>query len=77
MKLKDFDSISGKNRADQILKTVNPEDDAEPYTGYGLMVYGVTRKQLQDLLDGKLLADPDPYTQEFGTVIKLIEEEES
>lgn len=75
MKLKDFDSISGKNRADQILKTVNPEDDAEPYTGYGLMVYGVTRKQLQDLLDGKLLADPDPY--EFGTVIKLIEEEES
>ena len=73
MKLKDYDRISGKAPIDEMLKTVDPGEDAEPYIGYCFTVLGITRKQLQDLLDGKLLADPNPA--EYGTVIKLVEEE--
>lgn len=73
MKLKDYDQISGKAPIDEMLKTVDPGEDAEPCIGYGFTVLGITRKQLQDLLDGKLLADPNPA--EYGTVIKLVEEE--
>lgn len=54
-------------------KTVDRETDAYDYIGYGFTVFGITRQQLQDLLDGKLLADP--YPAEFGTIIRLIEEE--
>lgn len=73
MRLRDYNRISGKTDVDVKLKTVDRETDASDYLGYGMTVFGITRKQLQDLLDGKLLADP--YPAEFGTVIRLIEEE--
>lgn len=73
MRLRDYNAISGKEDVDVKLKTVDPEADASDYLGYGMTVFGITRQQLQDLLDGKLLADP--YPAEFGTVIRLIEEE--
>lgn len=73
MRLRDYNAISGKEDVDVKLKTVDPEADASDYIGYGFSVFGITRQQLQDLLDGKLLADP--YPAEFGTVIRLIEEE--
>lgn len=73
MRLRDYNVISGKEDVDVKLKTVDREADASDYLGYGMTVFGITRKQLQDLLDGKLLADP--YPAEFGTVIRLIEEE--
>ena len=73
MRLRDYNRISGKEDVDVKLKTVDHDADACDYIGYGLTVVGITRKQLQDLLDGKLLADPNPA--EYGTVIRLIEEE--
>lgn len=73
MRLMDYNAISGKEDVDVKLKTVDRETDAYDYIGYGFTVFGVTRKQLQDLLEGKLLADP--YPAEYGTVIRLIEEE--
>lgn len=73
MRLRDYTAISGKEDVDVKLKTVDRDADASDYTGYGFSVFGITRQQLQDLLDGKLLADP--YPAEFGTIIRLIEEE--
>lgn len=77
MRLRDYKRISGKEDVDVKLKTVDRDADACDYIGcYGLTVVGITRKQFQDLLDGKLLADPNPAENpaEYGTVIRLIEE---
>ena len=41
------------------------------YVGYGTNTFVITRDQIQALLEGKYLVDPDP--DEYGTVIKLDE----
>lgn len=39
------------------------------YVAYGTEVFYITREQIQALLDGKVLVNPDP--EEYGTVVML------
>lgn len=53
------------------LITVNTKEEAtqDKYVGYGIEHFIITFEQIQDLLDGKYLVNPDP--DEYGTFISL------
>lgn len=55
------------------LITVDTKEEAtQPkYVAYGTAHFVITREQIQDLLDGKYLVDPEP--DEYGTFISLEE----
>lgn len=57
-----------------IFENKQEAENAGCYSPYGNFVYRLTKEQIQALLDGKMLADPEP--DEYGIII-LMDEEDS
>lgn len=55
-----------------IFENKQEAENAGCYSPYGNFVYRLTKEQIQALLDGKILADPEP--DEYGIII-LMEKE--
>ena len=56
----------------KIFESEQEAENAGCYSSYGNFVYRLNKEQIQALLDGKMLADPEP--DEYGIII-LMEKE--
>lgn len=59
----------------ETMKIFESEQEAENtgcYSPYGNFVYRLNKEQIQALLDGKILADPEP--DEYGIIIQMEDE---
>lgn len=57
-----------------IFENKQEAENAGCYSPYGNFIYRLNKEEIQALLDGKILADPEP--DEYGIII-LMEEEDS